>query len=95
MGDHLQQVADYVTGDDNSELAKIRAELAYALHCLEREIAICADTQKKNGALVKALEGIAEFCSADAGPLGAIDRLTSIRNTALNVLASVGGSRDA
>jgi len=40
-------------------------------------------------ALVKALEGIAEFCSTDASPLGAIDRLASIRNTALNVLAHV------
>ncbi len=40
--------------------------------------------------LVKALEGIAEFCSADASKLGAIERLASIRNTAVNVLAHVG-----
>jgi len=59
MGEHLQEVADYVTGDDNSELAKTKAELAYALHCLEREISICAETQKQNEALMKALEKIA------------------------------------
>jgi len=40
-------------------------------------------------ALVKALEGVAEFCSADTTTLGAISRLTAIRNTALNVLAAV------
>jgi hypothetical protein len=40
-------------------------------------------------ALVKALKGIADFCSADAITLGAISRLTAIRNTALNVLAAV------
>lgn len=42
-------------------------------------------------ALVKALEGIAEFCSTDATTLGALDRLTSIRNTAVQVLRHVGG----
>jgi hypothetical protein len=44
-------------------------------------------------ALVKALEGIAEFCSADATKLGAIERLTAIRNTALNVLGHVGSPK--
>lgn len=32
--------------------------------------------------LVKALEGIAEFCSSDASTLGAVERLAHIRNTA-------------
>lgn len=41
-------------------------------------------------ALVKALEGIAEFSSADATTLGAIARLVSIRNTALRALATAG-----
>jgi len=40
-------------------------------------------------ALVKALEGIAEFSSGDDTTLGALSRLVSIRNTALNVLAHV------
>lgn len=43
--------------------------------------------------LVKTLEGIAEFCSGDASKIGAIDRLTHIRNSALNILGHVGGSQ--
>lgn len=43
-------------------------------------------------ALVKALEGIAEYCSGDDTTLGALHRLASIRNTAINVLAHVGSS---
>jgi len=39
--------------------------------------------------LVKTLEGIAEFSSGDDATLGALSRLASIRNTALNVLAHV------
>lgn len=46
----------------------------------------------RQAAMVKALEGIAEFCSSDATELGAIERLISIRNTALNVLSRVGGA---
>lgn len=44
--------------------------------------------------LVKVLEGIAEFCSTDATKLGAIERLTAIRNTALNILGHVGSPRE-
>jgi hypothetical protein len=63
------------------------------------EVASCSSNEdcdfivkavNSHDALVKALEGIAEFCSADATKLGAIERLISIRNTALNVLAHVG-----
>jgi hypothetical protein len=54
-----------------------------------------AETERKAVAfegerLRKALEGIAEFCSADATKLGAIDRLTSIQNTARQALRLVG-----
>jgi hypothetical protein len=45
--EHFQGVVDYVMGDDESELAKTKAELAYALHSLEREISICAETQRR------------------------------------------------
>jgi len=41
-------------------------------------------------ALVNALKGIAEFSSGEDTTLGALSRLASIRNTALNVLAHVG-----
>ena len=41
---HLAKFAEFVIGDDNSELGIARAERDYALHCLEREIAICAKT---------------------------------------------------
>lgn len=42
---HLAKFAEFVIGDDSSELGIARAERDYALHCLEREIAICATTQ--------------------------------------------------
>jgi hypothetical protein len=38
--ENLDAVAAYVAGDDDSELAKTKAELAYALMCLERELNI-------------------------------------------------------
>ncbi|ANW00656.1 hypothetical protein LMTR13_11255 [Bradyrhizobium icense] len=41
---HLARFAEFVIGDDSSELGIARAERDYALHCLEREIAICART---------------------------------------------------
>ena len=47
MAEHFQEVVDYVMGEDESELAKTKAELAYALHSLEREISICAMTQTR------------------------------------------------
>lgn len=47
MSEHFQDVVSYVMGDDVSDLAKTKAELAYALHALEREIAICGETQRR------------------------------------------------
>lgn len=41
---HLAKFAEFVIGNDSSELGIARAERDYALHCLEREIAICAKT---------------------------------------------------
>lgn len=51
MSNHLQEVADYVMSDDTSELAKVKAELAYALMSLEREIAIAQSEQARSAAL--------------------------------------------
>jgi hypothetical protein len=42
MPDHFQAVVDYVAGNDENELAKVKAERDYALHCLERELAIAS-----------------------------------------------------
>lgn len=45
MTEHFQEVVAYVMGDDESELSKTKAELAYALHSLERELAIAQAAQ--------------------------------------------------
>ena len=42
------------------------------------------------GVMVKTLKDIAEFSSGDATTMGALRRLASIRNTALDVLGVVG-----
>ncbi len=39
-------------------------------------------------ALREALSGIVEYCSGDGRPLGAIDRLVAVRNTAERALAA-------
>jgi hypothetical protein len=39
-----ERFADHVLGDDDSELARAKAERDYALHCLGREVSICAQT---------------------------------------------------
>lgn len=39
--------------------------------------------------MVKVLEDIAEFCSGEDGKLGAVERLTHIRNSATTILAHV------
>ncbi len=50
----MDDFINYVMSNDESELAKVKAELAFALHCLEREIGICAQTQEQlNQALAK------------------------------------------
>jgi hypothetical protein len=59
MTDHTDFGAfvDHVMSDDDSELGKVKAERDYALHCLEREIAICADTQRLLWLVVKTNDG--------------------------------------
>lgn len=57
MSDHFQAVVDHVMSNDDSELAKTKAELAYALHALEREISICANTRRLLWMVVKANDG--------------------------------------
>lgn len=58
MSEHFQSVVDHVMGDDDSELGKAHAERDYALHCLEREIAIAHAAEARCDALVKALADI-------------------------------------
>jgi hypothetical protein len=50
----FQKFVDHVMSDDDSELGRTKAELAYALHCLEREISICHHT---DAALLRHLQG--------------------------------------
>ena len=97
MGDHLQDVFDYVVGDDSSEMAKIKAEHAYALHALEREIAICAKTQKQNDALVKAIQDIkqATINGRVCDDVAWFDTITTLHDFCDQVLASVGTPGDS
>lgn len=44
MAEHFEKVVSYVMSNDKSEIANMTAERDYALHCLEREIYICAQT---------------------------------------------------
>jgi hypothetical protein len=71
MGDNFKAVVDYVIGDDESELGKTKAELNYALHSLEREIAICSRTQREidrvRAAFIRYLQNENE---CNAGPTG-------------------------
>jgi hypothetical protein len=55
----------------------------------EADAALIVKAVNNHDALVRALKGIAEFCSGDVTTLGAISRLTAIRNTVLNVLAAL------
>ena len=52
MTSHFEKVADYVMSNDGSELSMVKAERDYALHCLEREIAI----GEQDRARIEALE---------------------------------------
>lgn len=45
-----------------------------------------AKLEAENERLVAVLKGIAEYCSGDGAPLGAIARLAAIRNTAEQAL---------
>lgn len=59
---HFEKVADYVVSDDDSELGKLKAERDYALHCLEREIAIAHQAQTRIEALELALREADTAC---------------------------------
>jgi len=52
---HFDRVADYVMSNDGSELSMVKAERDYALHCLEREIALAHQAQERIEALEAAL----------------------------------------
>ena len=45
MAEHLDDIATYVSGEDTSELAKVKAELAYALSALDREMELCRQVE--------------------------------------------------
>jgi hypothetical protein len=55
---HYEQFVDYIMSDDDSELGRMKAERDYALHALEREIAIAHQAQARVEALEAALETI-------------------------------------
>lgn len=71
MSENFQKVADYVMSDDDSELAKTKAELAYALHALEREIAIAQSQQSRCETLIRVMRSIAR--GLNGKPLRGID----------------------
>jgi hypothetical protein len=56
MSERLADIVAYTAGEDVSELGKTKAELAYALHCLDRELAITKKLDHRIDDLVKALE---------------------------------------
>ena len=82
---HFGAFVDHITSDDDSELGKMRAERDYALHCLEREIAICAQTQMRNDALVEALATIADIAEGS----GTLNSFPNIAKIARGALASI------
>jgi hypothetical protein len=53
---HFEKFAAYVISNDDSELSFVKAERDYALHCLEREIAIAEQTRARVETLEAALE---------------------------------------
>jgi hypothetical protein len=61
--------AAHIMSDDDSDLGKMKAERDYALHCLEREIAICAQTQAHNDALVSFAKYVLEMDPESKAPL--------------------------
>lgn len=81
--------------DLQAQLPVIRLMLASS--CVGRDVCptppcACAQslidsiTTAKIEKLRAALTGIAEYCSGDGHPLGAIERLIAVRNTALRAL---------
>jgi hypothetical protein len=98
---HFAKVAEFVTGGDTSEAGMAKAERDYALHCLEREMALC---QQADARLADALEIIKPFAllcdldvKADQGdldsvyPMVAVGRLRAARA----FLDAVSGSTEA
>src|SRR5215469_10177511 len=86
---HFQEVVDYVMGEDNSVLAKTKAELAYALHSLEREIGLCQKAEARNSELIKALEdilGAEEDFREAMGPFWEGDLLSDACDAARQIL---------
>lgn len=61
---HFENVVDYVMADDYSDLGFVKAERDFALHCLEREIAIAQQAQARIEALEAVLRSIANKCPA-------------------------------
>jgi hypothetical protein len=91
---HFKDFVDHIMSDDDSELGKMKAERDYALHCLEREIAICANTQACNDALVKALNDIMQRANeSSTGENGLLDTIYEMNRLARNALASVKEQR--
>jgi len=83
---HFEAFVDHIISDDDSDLGKMKAERDYALHCLEREIAICAQTQARNDVLVKALKKVEPFLSYGDNTEGRLkqiikDALASIKES--------------
>ncbi|MEY9806927.1 hypothetical protein ABIF30_006534 [Bradyrhizobium elkanii] len=50
---HFEKFAEHIMSDDDSELGKVKAERDYALHCLEREIALCSQAETRLNEAVK------------------------------------------
>jgi hypothetical protein len=67
MGEQpFQAFAEFVfNGDENDPLAKMTAERDYALHSLDRELALNAEARAHREALVKALEELTAACESD------------------------------
>lgn len=64
MAEHLDDVAIYVSGEDTSELAKTKAELAYALSALDREMDLCRQAEARLAEAVKAFEDYGEHADS-------------------------------
>ena len=55
---HFAKFTDHIVSNDGSELSAAEAERDYALHCLERELAIAHRAQARIEALEAALREI-------------------------------------
>jgi hypothetical protein len=66
---YFEKVVAHVMRDDDSELGKVKAERDYALHALEREMAICHQAEETNAALVEYIQSSASAGCATARAL--------------------------